>query len=109
MQNSDLENITNKRVFPRVDAICPVMHRTSEVERWNVGLLINFSATGVLFNSVRALQEGTPITVRLERGRNLVIPALSGSGEVTRCTETASNKYEIACKLTQINPPDVTD
>ena len=109
MQNSDLKNIDNNRVFPRVNATCPVMHRASEAERWSVGLLINFSATGMLFNSARALQEDSPITVRLERGRNLVIPALSGSGRVIRCTKIESNKYEIACKLTQINPPETAD
>jgi len=109
MQNNELKTLPNNRIFPRVDAICPVMHRASDAERWNVGLLINFSATGMLFNSVRALKEGAPILVRLERGRNLVIPALSGSGKVIRCTQVEDNKYEIACQLTQINPPETAD
>ena len=106
MQNTDLKNIINNRVFPRVDATCPVMHRSSEAERWSVGLLINYSATGMLFNSARKMQSGETIMVRLERGRNLVIPALSGSGTITRCTKVAENKYHVACKLNHINPPE---
>ena len=109
MQNSDLKDTSNSRVFPRVDATCPVMHRASESERWSVGLLINFSATGMLFHSTRALQTNSNISVRLERGRNKVIPALSGSGKVIRCTKMANNKYEVACKLSRINPPETAD
>jgi len=108
MQNSDLANITNNRVFPRIDARCPVMHRADDSERWSVGLLINFSATGMLFTSARALKVGEDVSVRLERGRNLVIPALSGSGNIIRCTKLETNKYEIACKLTKIAPPEST-
>ena len=106
MQNNDLADIPNNRVFPRINAKCPVMHRADDSERWSVGLLINFSATGMLFTSARPLKIGSSITVRLERGRNLVIPALSGSGNVIRCTKLETNKYEIACKLTKIDPPE---
>ncbi|MCK4744067.1 MAG: PilZ domain-containing protein [Sulfuriflexus sp.] len=108
MQNSDLKNTDNNRVFPRVDTTCPVMHRASEAERWSVGLLINFSATGMLFQSARALHVDSDINVRLERGRNKVIPALSGSGKVIRCTKIANSKYEVACKLNHIDPPETT-
>jgi len=106
MQNNDLADMPNRRVFPRITAKCPVMHRADENERWSVGLLINFSATGMLFNSARQLDVGADIIVSLERGRNLVIPSLSGSGKVIRCTKVETNKYEVACKLTKINPPD---
>jgi len=106
MQNNDLKDMPNNRVFPRIIAKCPVMHRPDESVRWSVGLLINFSATGMLFNSACALEIGATINVRLERGKKLVIPALSGSGTVIRCTEIEANKYEIACKLTKINPPE---
>jgi len=105
MQNNDLANDINNRVFPRIKAKCPVMHRSVETERWSVGLLINFSATGMLFTSARALKLNSNIIVRLERGRNLVIPALSGSGHIIRCTKIENNKYKIACKLTKIKPP----
>ncbi len=108
MQNSDLAETPNNRVFPRINAKCPVMHRSDDSERWSVGLLINFSATGMLFTSARALDVGANIHVRLERGRNLVIPALSGSGNIIRCSKIETNKYEIACKLTKINPPETT-
>lgn len=107
MQNNDLVNEINNRVFPRINAKCPVMHRSGEHERWSVGLLINFSATGMLFTSARALKIGTDIIIRLERGRNLVIPALSGSGHVIRCTKIENNKYEVACKLTKVNLPKI--
>jgi len=99
----------NKRIFPRIDAQCPVMHRENDQQRWSVGLLINFSATGFLFSSARALEPGAPISVRLERGRNRSLPAVSGSGEVTRCDALDSNKYEIACKLNHIDPPSIDD
>ena len=106
MQNNDLLKNNNNRIFPRVDATCPVMHRANETQRWSVGLLINFSATGMLFQSARELKAGSAISVRLERGRNHVIPALSGSGKVIRCTKMDNNKYEVACKLSHIDPPE---
>jgi hypothetical protein len=95
----------DKRVFPRMAAECPVLYRTSEQERWCVGVLKDFSATGILMTCNRALTAGTPITLRLERGRNRSLPALSGSGAVIRSNKLSSTKYEIACKLTQIDPP----
>ena len=106
MQNNDLLKNSNNRIFPRVDATCPVMHRANEIQRWSVGLLTNFSATGLLFQSARKLKADSAISVRLERGRNRVIPALSGSGKVIRCTKMANNKYEVACKLSHIDPPE---
>jgi len=106
MQNNDLLKNNNNRVFPRVEATCPVMHRANEAQRWSVGLLINFSATGMLFQSSRELKTDSAISVRLERGRNHVIPGLSGSGKVIRCTKMANNKYEVACKLSHIDPPE---
>lgn len=105
MQNNKLENTQNRRVFPRITAQCPVMHRPDHYQRWSVGLLINFSATGMLFTSARELEAGADIIVKLERGRNMVIPALSGSGKVIRCRKLDTNKYEVACQLNKINPP----
>jgi hypothetical protein len=99
------EKRRDKRVFPRMAAECPVLYRTNEQERWCVGVLKDFSATGLLMTCTRALAAGTPITVRLERGRNRSLPALSGSGTVIRSNKLSSTKYEIACKLTQIDPP----
>lgn len=106
MQNNDLADTPNNRVFPRISGKCPVMHRADDSQRWNVGLLVNFSATGMMFTYACELEIGSNIIVRLERGRNLVIPALSGSGSVVRCTKLGTNTYEIACKLTKINLPE---
>jgi len=106
-QNTQSE--TNNRVFPRIVAKCPLMHRENEQQRWSVGILINFSATGVLFSSARSLEIDSPIAVRLERGRNRSLPALSGSGMVIRCDDLGSGKYEIACKLDRIDPPSSKD
>lgn len=89
-------------------AECPVLYRTNEQERWCVGVLQNFSATGILMTCNRALAAGTPISVRLERGRNKSLPALSGSGTIVRSNKLSSTKYEIACKLTHIDPPSKT-
>lgn len=99
------ERRRDKRLFPRIAAECPVLYRTHDQERWCVGVLKNFSATGILMTCTRALATGTPISLRLERGRNLSIPALSGSGAVVRSEKLSSTKYEIACKLTQIDRP----
>ena len=95
-------------MFPRMEAECPVLYRTNEQERWCVGVLQDFSATGVLMTCNRALPAGTPISLRLERGRNKSLPALSGSGSVIRSDKLSSNKYEIACKMTHIDPPSKT-
>jgi len=109
MLNNDPSLQVNKRIFPRMTAQCPVMHRANDQQRWSVGLLINFSATGLLFSSVRALEPGAPINIRLERGRNRTLPAVSGSGKVIRCNKMDPNKYEVACKLDRIDPPTSDD
>lgn len=99
------EKRRNKRVFPRMPAECPVLFRTNDQERWYIGVLQDYSATGMLMTCTRALLAGTPISMRLERGSNRSIPALSGSGTVIRSDKLSSTKYVIACKLTQIDPP----
>lgn len=95
----------DKRVFPRMVAECPVLYRTSDKERWCVGILIDFSATGLQMTCNRELHPGTPISTRLERGNNKVLPALSGSGTVVRCIKISNTKFKVACKLTKIDPP----
>lgn len=87
-------------------AACPVMFRKNAFERWSVGLLVDFSATGLLMNCSQPLEIGTKIIAQLERGRNRTLPALSGTGIVTRCTKTGGAKYEIACKMIHIDPPN---
>lgn len=108
MSQHQPEKRQDKRVFPRMAAECPVLYRTNEQERWCVGMLQDFSATGVLMTCNRALTEGTQISLRLERGRNKSLPALSGSGTIIRSDKLSSTKYEVACKLTQIDPPSKT-
>lgn len=109
MTHSQTERPQNKRMFPRMEAECPVLYRTTEQERWCVGVLRDFSATGVLMICDRALLTGMPISLRLERGRNKSLPALSGSGIVIRSDALSAKKYEIACKLTRIDPPGKND
>ena len=108
MSQRQPEKRENKRVFPRMAAVCPVLYRTNEQERWCVGMLLDFSATGVLMTCNRALTEGTQISLRLERGRNKTLPALSGSGIIIRSDKLSGTKYEIACKMTKIDPPSKT-
>lgn len=95
----------DKRLFPRMTAACPVLYRTHEQERWCVGVLQDFSATGLLMTCDRDLAAGTPISLRLERGRNRNLPALSGSGIIARSDKLSATKYQVACKLTRIDPP----
>lgn len=102
------EKRQDKRVFPRMEAECPVLYRTNERERWCVGVLQDFSATGVFMTCSRALPVGTPISLRLERGRNKSLPALSGTGSVIRNDKISATKYGIACKMTHIDPPGKT-
>lgn len=98
----------NKRLFPRIEAECPVLYRTNAQERWCVGILQDFSATGVLMICNRNLATGTKISLRLERERNKILPALRGSGIITRSNKLSNTKYEIACKLTKIDLPNMT-
>lgn len=108
MNQRQPEKRQDKRVFPRMVAECPVLYRTNEQERWCVGMLQDFSATGVLMTCNRAMTAGTPISLRLERGRNKSLPALSGSGIIIRSDQLSASKYEVACKLTHIDPPSKT-
>ena len=108
MSQHQPEKQRNKRVFPRISAECPVLYRTNEQERWCVGMLQDFSATGVLMTCSRSLEAGTPISLQLERGRNKTLPALRGSGVIIRSDKLSNKKYEIACKMTKIDPPSKT-
>jgi len=99
------EQDDERRVFPRITAACPVLYRENSHERWSVGLLTDFSATGLSMNCTKAIPIGTKIMAQLERGRNRVIPALSGTGVITRCSKLDNSKYEIACKMIQFDAP----
>lgn len=105
MNQHQPEKRRDKRVFPRMAASCPVVYRTNVQERWCVGVLLDFSATGVLMTCNRKLDVNTPISLRFDNSRHQNLPALSGSGIVIRSDELANSKYEVACKLTRIDPP----
>ncbi len=93
-----------RRIFPRLDAICPVLYQTSASRRWQAGTLVDFSATGVRIQCDELLLAGTPISIQFKPANQKAIPAISGEGNVVRCEPNEDMRYEISCKLTRVDP-----
>jgi len=105
MGNFPENHTRDQRQFPRINAQCPVLYLTEGSERWLVGKLLNMSATGLLMVSEDPLTEKASISIKLQPGSNKLIPAISGSGHIIRCSRNRLDRYNVSIKLTRIDPP----
>ena len=97
--------LKDKRVFPRITSRCPVVFQQAGSAQWKVGIVDDFSATGLKMHCKEALQIGEVINIELNPGSNKVIPAITAQGNVVRCEARMEGQYQISLKLTRVSPP----
>ncbi len=92
----------DKRVFPRIETECPVLYSVGNSQKWQVAVLSNMSATGLLMKTKEQLVDNIKITVMTKPGTNRLVPAITATGIVTRCVEKTDENFEISCKLIEV-------
>jgi len=92
----------NQRVFPRVVISCPVLYLMPSAKRWQVGTLVDFSATGIKMVCDHMLAPGAEVSVQIKPGSQKTVPALSATGVVMRCEINDALQYVISCKLIKV-------
>lgn len=101
----ELENQEDeKRIFPRINTECPVLYAVGNSNKWQVGILSNMSATGLMMKCKEQLLKNINISIMLKPGQNKLIPEISAKGKVIRCKQVAAEEFEVSCKLTEVKP-----
>lgn len=102
------ESYKERRTFPRIDTECPVMYAIGSSKKWNVGVLMNFSATGLSMRCKDQLLKSISINIMTKPGSNKLIPAITAFGKVVRCESLSrdgtNEEFKISCKLTKVKP-----
>jgi len=93
----------NKRSYPRIDAECPALYAIGTSKRWQVGILMNMSATGLKMRCKERLLKNISINIMLKPGKNRMVPSITAKGKVTRCQEILDGEFEISCKLVEVS------
>ena len=92
----------DKRVFPRIETECPVLYSVGSSQKWQVAVLSNMSATGLLLKTKEQLVDDITISVMTKPGTNRLVPEITAKGIVTRCIKKNDELFEISCKLTEV-------
>lgn len=101
-QNNHEED--EKRIFPRMETECPVLYAVGESKKWQVGILVNFSATGLLMKCKERLLKNINISILFKPGQNKLVPEVAAKGKVIRCEQVGDDEFEVSCKLTEVKP-----
>ena len=91
-----------KRVFPRLETECPVLYAIGNSNKWQVGILVNFSATGLLMRCKEQLLKNINISIIFKPGQNRLVPEIAAKGKIIRCDEIGEDEFEVSCKLTEV-------
>jgi hypothetical protein len=101
-QEQDNQQTQEKRIFPRITTECPVLYAVGNSSKWQVGILVNLSATGLMMKCKERLLKNINISIMLKPGQNKLIPEISAKGKVIRCNPISEEEYEVSCKLTEV-------
>lgn len=93
-----------KRIFPRMETECPVLYAVGNSKKWQVGILVNFSATGLMMKCKERLLKNINISILLKPGQNRLVPEVAAKGKVIRCNQIADEEFEVSCKLIEVKP-----
>ena len=93
----------DKRVFPRIETECPVLYSIGSSQKWQVAILCNMSATGMLIKTKEQRVDDISISVMTKPGTNRLVPAITAKGIVTRCVQKNEENFEISCKLIEVS------
>jgi len=102
MVNNSQEN----RNFPRFTTECPVFYLSDEANGWQVGVMTNMSATGMKITCKEAVPENARMQIKLTPRGNTTVPAIRGEGIVVRSEKGDARRYQIACKMIKVEPPE---
>ena len=92
----------DKRIFPRIDTECPVLYSVGSSKKWQVAILSNMSATGVLMQTKEQIPNDVAISIMTKPGTNRLVPEISAKGFVTRCVKKSDEQFEVSCKLIEV-------
>jgi len=92
---------TEKRIFPRLEARCPVLYQLDKAKSWKVGKMQNLSATGLQLICNETIPAFTTVHIHVKPGTKKNIPEIKATGEVVR-SENTDDGYIISCKLTEV-------
>jgi hypothetical protein len=92
----------DKRVFPRIETECPVLYSVGSSKKWQVAILSNMSATGLLMQTKEQLANDVAISVMTKPGTNRLVPQIIGKGIVTRCVKKGDEHFDVSCKLHEV-------
>lgn len=98
------DSLKERRMFPRLDATCPVLYQMADSTQWRTGSLVNFSATGLRIQCEELLSPGGDISIQIQPGKNRAVPAIMAKGRILRCELDEELYCEISCKLTKVSP-----
>jgi len=97
-----MNNNNEKRLFPRMQANCPVLFRLGKEKSWKVAKISNLSATGIQFVSTENPPISTNISIHIKPGSKKTIPEIIASGMVVRAEVLDDDTYAISCRLTEV-------
>jgi hypothetical protein len=96
-------NDTEKRLFPRIQAMCPVLYRLGEDKSWKVARMYNFSATGIQFQCADEPALSTSVSIHVKPGSKKNIPELIAKGSVIRIDKLSEQEFLLSCQLTKVS------
>lgn len=95
-------DFVDQRVFPRIQARCPLLYRVEGTARRMVGISIDFCATGVKMVCKQALPLQAAIEVEFKPGTNKAVPPMLARGQVVRCETDGQGGFLVACRFTRV-------
>lgn len=98
----DNNNESEKRVFPRIETECPVLYAVGNSKKWQVGILVNYSAIGMSMKCKERLLKNINISILFKPGQNRLVPEIAAKGKVLRCNQLGEQEFEVSCKLTEV-------
>lgn len=102
LQKGFQDGSDERRMFPRIQASCPVRYSTQNNEEWGNAELHNYSAIGVCIVSDVTLLQSSKIQLELMPEKRSRVPSITAEAIVVRCGLRDDHRYEIACKLTKV-------
>lgn len=91
-----------RRLFPRIQARCPVRYAGKNFDELGVAELRDYSAGGVRMVSESLLLHSSIIRIELVPEEQSRVPRITAEAVVVRCGMREDHRYDIACKLTKV-------
>lgn len=102
LQADSVREVSERRLFPRIQARCPVRYSGKNFDELGVAELRDYSAGGMRIVSDTLLLQSSKIRIEFVPGPQSRIPKLAAEVVVLRCGVREDHRYEIACKLTKV-------